>query len=128
MKKVDVDFSSAYSLRIMRNDKIHGFVSWFDCIFEDPNHPEKRVVLSTNPGKHGTHWKQTTFYMDLKDSMSMLVKRDDILSGSIACLQSKNNFRELNVKISFYLKRALDKDKPDERAEVYAKTDYYKVR
>lgn len=68
MKKTDVNFSSAYSLRILRNDRIHGLVSWFDCIFEDPKQPDKRVTLSTAPGKHGTHWKQTTFYMDLKGS------------------------------------------------------------
>ena len=79
MKKEDVDFSSAYSLKILRNDNIHGLVSWFDCIFEDPKHPDRRVVLATSPGKHATHWKQTTFYMDLKDSMNMAVKRDDIL-------------------------------------------------
>ena len=57
MKKEDVNFSSAYSLKMIRNDKIHGLVSWFDCIFEDPKKPENRVVLSTSPGKHGTHWK-----------------------------------------------------------------------
>lgn len=67
MKKDDVNFSSAYSLKIIRNEKLHGLVSWFDCIFEDPNHPDKRVVLSTGTGKNGTHWKQTTFYMDMTD-------------------------------------------------------------
>jgi protein arginine N-methyltransferase 1 len=67
MKKDDVNFSSAYSLKIIRNDKLHGLVSWFDCIFEDPKQPQKRVVLTTGTGSHGTHWKQTTFYMDMTD-------------------------------------------------------------
>jgi type I protein arginine methyltransferase len=121
MKKDDVNFSNAYELRMIRSDRINGLVSWFDCIFEDPKKPEQRVVLSTAPGKHGTHWKQTTFYINLGDKPCLLVKKDDVLHGSLACTQSRQNFRELNVKISYHLKRGND--------EVFtSKAELYKVR
>lgn len=96
MTKKEVNFSSHYELTMMRHDKIHGLVSWFDCIFEDAKQPHKRVVLSTSPFKKTTHWKQTTFFMDLvgyapwnkkkgDESLGIEVKKGDILSGSLAC-------------------------------------------
>lgn len=89
---------------------IHGLVSWFDCVFEDPKKPHMRVILPTSPYSKPTHWKQTTFYLDLvkgkeitKDTppLGIPVKKYDTISGSIACVQSKTNFRELDVKISY---------------------------
>ena len=68
MKKEDVNFASEYSVKINKNCKLHGLVGWFDCIFEDPNNPHLAVTLSTSPFKKPTHWKQTTFYMNLKES------------------------------------------------------------
>lgn len=105
MKKDEVNFASSYYLRMKRTDHIHGLVAWFDCIFHDPKRPEKRAVLSTHPGVKTTHWKQTTFYLDLKKDLSLPVKKDDILSGSLACKQGVKNFRELDVKISYHLHR-----------------------
>lgn len=64
MKKEEVNFSSRYSLKMLRNEKVHGLIGWFDCIFEDPKRPELKVTLSTSPYKKATHWKQTTFYLD----------------------------------------------------------------
>ena len=109
MKKDDVNFSSAYSVTINRSSKLHGLVGWFDCIFEDPKKPNLAVTLSTSPFETETHWKQTTFYMNLKESShkqyGIDVKKGDILSGSLACIQNSKNFRELDVKISYHLTR-----------------------
>ena len=54
MKKSDVNFSVPYELQMLYNDKVHGFVSWFDCHFSDLKYP---VTLSTSPYKKATHWK-----------------------------------------------------------------------
>lgn len=60
-KKEDVEFSCEYSLKMMRNDKVHAIVAWFDCIFGDLQYP---VTLSTSPYAKYTHWKNTVFYLD----------------------------------------------------------------
>lgn len=35
MKKEDVEFSNEYQLTMMRDDKVHALVAWFDCQFSD---------------------------------------------------------------------------------------------
>jgi hypothetical protein len=37
-----------------------------------------------------------------KKAQTFKVKKDDILKGSIACIQNQTNKRELDVKISFH--------------------------
>lgn len=132
MKKEDVQFSSAYDVSIIKNTRIHGLISWFDCIFEDPTAPHLRVVLPTSPYNKDTHWKQTTFYIDLmkgnreevkKDTpVGIEVKKGDRLKGSLACVQGKKNFRELDVKISYNLLQAVD------GKERHMGVELYKVR
>ena len=95
MKKEDVEFSNEYQLTMMRDDKIHALVAWFDCHFSDLTNP---VTLSTSPYKKYTHWKQVVFYMDHE----MRVKQGDQLWGSISNRKSKTNFREQDVKISYH--------------------------
>lgn len=95
MKASDVEFSTVYNLTFHRNDKCHGIVSWFDCIFSDVDYP---VTLSTSPYKKATHWKQVSFYLE----HPITVRKGDTLHGSIAVRKSKTNFRELDVKISYH--------------------------
>jgi protein arginine N-methyltransferase 1 len=95
MKKEDVQFSIPYELTFLRNDTVHGLVSWFDCEFSNLQHP---VTLSTSPYKKTTHWKQTIFYL----SQDLAVKKGEKLKGSIAVRKSETNFRELDIKISFH--------------------------
>ena len=54
MDKSEVEFSSAYRLRVTRTDNVHGLVAWFDTKFY---HLENPVTLSTSPYRKGTHWK-----------------------------------------------------------------------
>ena len=107
MKKSDVEFSTTYSITFQRNDKVHGLVAWFDTLFSNMKHT---INLSTSPYEKPTHWKQTTFYID----KALNVKKSDTFEGSIAVRQSKNNFRELDVKISYHYKsKANPKDNKD---------------
>ena len=94
-KKSDVEFASQYSLTMKYTDRVHGLVAWFDTPFSDLTRP---VILSTSPYKKYTHWKQTVFYME----QDLDVREGDTIYGSVACRQSKANFRELDLKISYH--------------------------
>lgn len=96
MKKEDVNFSNNYSLKMNYNDRVHGLIAWFDCPFTRLTRPN---LLSTSPFKKYTHWKQTVFYTE----EDIDVRRGDTLNGSIAVRQSKTNFRELDIKISYHI-------------------------
>ncbi len=45
--------------RVNRTGILHGFVLWFDVVFEGKNN----VVLATGPADEPTHWKQTTILL-----------------------------------------------------------------
>lgn len=102
MKKEDVNFASSYRLRMNYNDRVHGLIAWFDTPFSRLTRPN---LLSTSPFKKYTHWKQTVFYTE-KD---IEVRQGDILFGSVAVRQSKSNFRELDIKISYHVESPLQK-------------------
>ena len=93
--KGDVQFTAAYTLHMKYTDRVHGIVAWFDTPFSNLERP---VMLSTSPYKKYTHWKQTVFYME----NDLDVREGDTIYGSIACRQSKSNFRELDLKISYH--------------------------
>jgi hypothetical protein len=95
MNKGDVEFTSEYELTFNHNDKCHALVSWFDTDFENL---EKPIVLTTSPYCTPTHWKQVVFYLDHE----LIVRKGEVLKGSIAVRKSKTNFRELDVKISYH--------------------------
>eukprot|EP00918_Siedleckia_nematoides_P055867 GHVU01121892.1.p1 GENE.GHVU01121892.1~~GHVU01121892.1.p1 ORF type:complete len:368 (+),score=78.43 GHVU01121892.1:117-1220(+) len=92
-KKEDLDFASNFSLEMRRNDFLHAFIAWFDVRF---NACHKPICFSTGPQHNYTHWKQSVFYMD-----DVIVgNKGDTLRGAIAVKKSKNNHRELDIKIS----------------------------
>ena len=39
--KEDLEFSNQYELKMMRDDTIHGIVTWFDIFFENMEHKVK---------------------------------------------------------------------------------------
>jgi len=92
----ELDFASEYTLNVKRNDKVHGYVAWFDVFFSYSNPP---IKLSTSPYSKETHWKQTVFY--LNDVLT--VDKDDVITGSIAVKKSTANPRELDIKLSYHI-------------------------
>ena len=98
MQKGDVNFASTYQLNVKFNSRVSAIISWFDCHFDDL---KNKVTLSTSPYAPYTHWKNTIFYLDQAQD----VNRDEKLTGSIAVRQSKENYRELDVKFSFHFSR-----------------------
>jgi len=96
MKQSEVNFSNFYSLKMNYTDNVHALVTWFDCCFSDLERP---AVLSTSPFKNYTHWKQSVFYLDLPIN----ARKGDVLYGSFCARQDKDNFRELNIKVSYHI-------------------------
>lgn len=95
MKKEDVNFAATYHLNMIKTSRVSALIAWFDCHFENL---KNKVTLSTSPFEPYTHWKNTIFYLDQPQD----VREGDKLKGSIAVRQSKDNYRELDLKISFH--------------------------
>ncbi len=112
MNKDDVNFSSKYELNFKESTTASALIAWFDCKFENF---KNKVVLSTLPYEPYTHWKNTIFYIDRAN----YVKAGDKLTGSIAVRQSKENHRELDVKISYHFSNL---------PETHSQIQLYKVR
>lgn len=108
VKKEDLDFSSAYELKFTRSDTFSGLLAWFDIVFENLPNP---VEFSTGPYSKPTHWKQVVLYTEKDVSVS----KGDVITGSFATRKSKNNFRQLDIKISFHMKA------------LYSATDFYQL-
>ena len=53
-KVEDLDFSNIYSFRLLRDEKVHALVTWFDAEFSRLTNP---VKFSTGPYTKYTHWK-----------------------------------------------------------------------
>lgn len=104
VKKEDLDFTASYELTFFRRDTFHGLISWFDIYFDKlPN----KVEFTTSPYDKSTHWKQVVFYSDIdffvaKSKILIIYNLDEVLKGSIAVRKSNENFRELDVKISYH--------------------------
>jgi len=83
-------------LNVETDGVIHGFVTWFDCLF---THGGKSINLSTSPYKKQTHWKQTIFYVE----KPFEVNPGDSITGNINVVKAKVNPRELDVYIEYKL-------------------------
>lgn len=94
----DINFSSKYELKVMKNSKMHGLVSWFDVFM---NSLPYKVKFNTSPFSQTTSWKQCIFYLDEE----IEVIKGDIITGSFAYRISPNNDNQSDFKISFYIFR-----------------------
>ncbi len=95
VKKEELDFSAAYQITMNRKDRIHGIVTWFDIEF---GNMDNVVRFSTGPRAEYTHWKQTIFYFDGE----FQTQPGDVMEGSICARKSRQNFRELDIKVSYH--------------------------
>jgi protein arginine N-methyltransferase 1 len=99
VKLEDLAFFSKFSLKAIRDDRIHGLVAWFDIWF--PGTDDKHeVYFSTGPHANYTHWKQTVFYLD--DVLD--IKRGEAIDFTLANRPNKINPRELDIEIDWEFK------------------------
>lgn len=95
IKKDDLDFSSSYALKLLRDDMVHALVCWFDVFFDRLDY---KVSFTTSPFNGPTHWKQTVFYLE----RDFEAYENDTIKGSIAVRKSLKNPRELDIKLSVH--------------------------
>ena len=99
INKEQLDFMSGYQIEFNENDTFNGLVFWFNVSF---NKVKNKVVLPTGPYDEPTHWKQTVFYIE--DDVP--VSKGEKLWGNIAVIKDKNNFRFINIKISYHFEKS----------------------
>ena len=95
IKIEELDFMSGYEIQFNSDECFNGLVYWFNVSF---NKVPNKVVLPTGPYEEPTHWKQVVFYIE----DDIYVKNGEKLNGNIAVIKDKNNFRFINVKISYH--------------------------
>jgi protein arginine N-methyltransferase 1 len=52
---------SDFAITAKKPETMHGFVVWFDVLFEGP---QKTIELSTTPDNESTHWSHSIFYLE----------------------------------------------------------------
>jgi protein arginine N-methyltransferase 1 len=95
-------FTHMYRLNILESKSIDGLVAWFDVFFDLPYY----TWFTTSPYEKTTHWKQTVFYLN----HPIEAVKGSVLHGTIAVKQGLQNFRELDIGVSFnYSESGVDK-------------------
>lgn len=91
-------FSKDFNFEIPQSCTAHGFVSWFDVVFE-PGISEsaegKHLTLSTSPYAEETHWKQTVFNLPAP----LLIDKGDVVKCRMELAQDSKNKRHYNISI-----------------------------
>ena len=95
----ELDFESGFTLRFKRKDFGHYLVTWFDTFF-----PNDSAVLSTALTVRPTHWKQTAFALPIE----CVGEEGDEIIGSLAARKSKQNPRDIDVRIKYSFKHEMD--------------------
>lgn len=93
--KQDLAFSSSFTLRAARDERVHALLAWFTVDFDCRAQAKKPITLTTGPQVKGTHWKQSVFYLP-KD---LDCRANDSIAGTFACAPNARNPRELDFKI-----------------------------
>ena len=96
----ELDFEGHFKLRFKRKDVAHYLVTWFDTFF-----PNDSAVLSTSCDVRPTHWKQTAFAL----SDDCLGQEGDEIIGSLAARKTKQNPRDIDVRITYAFRQGEEK-------------------
>jgi protein arginine N-methyltransferase 1 len=75
-------------------DTMHGFVVWFDVLFEGP---QRTVELSTSPHKESTHWSHSIFYLEEPIALAP----DGVVTGMFHVEPNLRNPRDQDFVISY---------------------------
>jgi protein arginine N-methyltransferase 3 len=84
-----LDFSSDFVLTVIRDSICTAIVGYFEVLFN----ADVKFSFQTGPGETPTHWKQTVFFL----REPVLVKRGDVLSGTISCRKNEQSCRTLDI-------------------------------
>lgn len=106
----------------LRNDmaSLDGFVIWFDTFFlkspnmeisahlkaEDSSHNDKvSVAFTTGPFGKDTHWHQTVLLINHHGKEPEVLKKGQVISGTIGYNKRKNDSRALDINLTWESKR-----------------------
>lgn len=84
-----------FQFPINKHGVCHGFVCWFDCLFEGDG---ENVTLSTAPSAAQTHWQQTVMF--LPDAY--FVNRDESLACTLQMSQDQKQPRRYNISLEVF--------------------------
>ena len=96
----DVDFAADFTVQFTKNSLAHAVLIYFDTPF-----PHDSALLCTGPSARPTHWKQCGFHLP----EAVVATEGQMFSGRFAMRKSKQNPRDLDVKID-YTMPAVDGD------------------
>jgi protein arginine N-methyltransferase 1 len=96
VKKEQLDFESEFELNFIRDDYFHALVAYFDVEFSKTH---TRLMFSTGPKCHYTHWKQTVFYLQ----EPVPVNAGESVKGKISVKRNAKNPRDLDIQITHYI-------------------------
>jgi len=85
----DCKFSSAFSLEMLKDCTLEGFVCWFDVDMGQD------IMLSTSPTEKSTHWAQTL----LPWPKPVPLKAGEVVKGRIEVEPREDNHRALSIKL-----------------------------
>lgn len=88
------NFSTDFTLNVLRSGKLTAIVGYFDTFFELPN----PVFFSTGPAVEPTHWKQTVFYLP----EAVAVAEGDQVTGKFTCRRDRKDVRALVIEIEMF--------------------------
>lgn len=92
-----LDFTSEFSLQVMRDESLTALIGYFDVFFDLP----QPVSFSTGPHAAPTHWKQTVFFLE----EPVPVKQGDTVSGKLICQRHQTEIRSLIITIVVFGKK-----------------------
>ena len=85
-----------FTLKGLRDDYVHAFITYFDVRFDVPGAP-RPVTFSTGPHAKPTHWKQTIMY--IRDVLA--VRGGELINGTIKIDYDKKNPRNLDIDLEY---------------------------
>ena len=98
----------SFGFNIKKNAVCHGFVCWFDCLFEG----DEDVTLSTAPSAPSTHWQQTVLFMP----DAYFVNKGETLGCQFKMTQDEKIERRYNLSLEILEEES---DSEEREAEMF---------
>ncbi|CAG8483152.1 4556_t:CDS:10, partial [Racocetra persica] len=113
IRKSQLNFTSPFTLNILRDGTVHGFLGYFDTWFTRDGHyiPLSQNVndkidgitsFTTGPQGGITHWRQTIFFLE----HGIHVTKGTTIVGTIDCRKNIENYRDLDFEICYSIVKA----------------------
>jgi len=92
VKLEELSFAAPFALKATETERCHALACSFDTAF---THGNETVVLPTGHDSRGTHWKQSSLFLD----WPVYLSEGDVLEGTLACRPNAINNRDLDIAV-----------------------------